>query len=98
MSTKTITTEEVRKVAGLARLALSDEEAKQYQAQLSNILSYVAQLDEVDVSDIEPAEHAALKAARADVVLPSLSRDEVLAQAPASEAGGIAVPKVMDGN
>ena len=99
MSGDKITLDEVRRVARLARLALPDAEVERMRSQLDSILEYVAQLDALDVSAVEPTLHAVpmVSPLRADEVRPSLSRTEVLAAAPASEAGGFAVPKVMDG-
>lgn len=99
MSSAKIDEATVRKVAQLARLALSDEEAARMRAQLDAILGYVASLDALDVRDVEPTFHAVPMDAplRADVVRDSVSRDELLAAAPKSEAGGFAVPRVLEG-
>jgi aspartyl-tRNA(Asn)/glutamyl-tRNA(Gln) amidotransferase subunit C len=99
MAEPKLTLEEVRKVARLARLALTDDEADTMRAQLEQILTYMAELDGVDVSGVEPTYHAIPMDAplRPDVIRPGLPREEALAAAPASEAGGFAVPKVMEG-
>jgi aspartyl-tRNA(Asn)/glutamyl-tRNA(Gln) amidotransferase subunit C len=91
---------QVRHVAKLARLALSDAELETMRAQLSRILGYVAALDALDVADVPPTSHAVpLDAAlRADIVRDSLPRSELLAAAPATEAGAFAVPKVLEGD
>lgn len=69
------------------------------QRELDAILGFMAELDGVDVSDVPPAfqtlGHVPL---RADVVVPGLDREELLAAAPASEQGGFAVPKVLEGD
>ncbi len=57
-----LTPEEVRKVADLARLELSDEEVEQYRRQLSEILAYVAQLNELDLDEVEPTPRAVAQA------------------------------------
>lgn len=94
-----LTLDEVRKVAHLARLAVSDDEAETLRAQLAQILGYMAELDALDVSGVEPTYHAIPMDAplRKDTARPSLPREEALAAAPASEAGGFAVPKVLEG-
>lgn len=99
MSKPQIDLQQVRHVAELARLALCDEEAQTMRAQLNSILEYMARLDELDVSEVEPTYHTvAMHAAlRPDEVRPSLDRDEALSQAPKQEEGGFAVPRVMEG-
>lgn len=99
MAEPKLTLEEVKKVAHLARLALAEEEADTMRAQLEQILTYMAELDAVDVSEVEPTYHAIPLDAplRADVIRPSLPREEAIGGAPAEEAGGFAVPKVLEG-
>lgn len=98
MSAPKISLEEVLKVARLARLSPSEAEATSLQHELDAILGYVALLDAVDTTGIEPTAHAITLASplRADVVVESLSQAEALAAAPASRDGGISVPKVME--
>jgi aspartyl-tRNA(Asn)/glutamyl-tRNA(Gln) amidotransferase subunit C len=99
MAKTQISLDAVRHVAKLAALALSPDEELRLQANLDVILDHMAELDELDVSAVEPTFHAVpIEAAlRADQVVPSLPRAELLAAAPAHEAGGFAVPKVLDG-
>ena len=94
-----ITEDEVRKVARLARLSPSDETLHKMRAQLDAILDYVASLDALDVRDVPPTFHAVPMSAmlRPDEIAPSLPREEALRNAPKSDAGGFAVPKVMEG-
>jgi aspartyl-tRNA(Asn)/glutamyl-tRNA(Gln) amidotransferase subunit C len=94
-----ITIDEVRHVAKLARLTLDEPSLETMRDQLSGILDYVAALDELDVSGVLPTSHAIEMTCplREDVVRDSLSRAEILRSAPKSEAGGFAVPKVMEG-
>ncbi|HVS71055.1 MAG TPA: Asp-tRNA(Asn)/Glu-tRNA(Gln) amidotransferase subunit GatC [Phycisphaerae bacterium] len=89
---------QVRHVAKLARLKLTDADVGRYATQLTAILDYVAQLKAVDVTGAEPMAHPLpLKnVLREDVVRPGLSTDEVLANAPAREGPYFAVPKVLD--
>lgn len=95
-----ITLAQVHHVAKLARLALSDAELETMREQLSRILGHVASLDALDVADVPPTSHAVPMEApmRPDVLRDSLPRSELLAAAPATEAGAFAVPKVMDGD
>jgi aspartyl-tRNA(Asn)/glutamyl-tRNA(Gln) amidotransferase subunit C len=91
---------EVRRIAALARLELSPEEEESLRAQLSGILDYVALLEELDVSQVEPMTHALatgdLAPLRDDEVRPSLPRDEVLANAPAREGTCFKVPRIIE--
>lgn len=100
MSKPKITLKEVRGVAELARLALSDDEIKAVQGQLDAILGYMAELDALDVTDVPPTFHSIPMVAplRPDLLDRCASRDEVLAAAPASEAGAFSVPRVMEGD
>ena len=98
MADAKITLEQVLHVAKLARLSLSDDEARQMQQQLDAILGYMEGLDELDVSDVAPTFHSIPMDAplRADVPERCSDRSETLAQAPQSEAGGFAVPRVLE--
>jgi len=90
---------EVRQVAELARLALSPEETRRFASQLSHILDYIRQLNEVDTSSVEPMSHPLdLKNVfRQDEVKPSLEAREALANAPEKRDGFFLVPPVLDG-
>jgi aspartyl-tRNA(Asn)/glutamyl-tRNA(Gln) amidotransferase subunit C len=92
--------EEVRRIAALARLKLSPEEERTFAGQLSAILDYVEQLRQLDVSGVEPMTHAlaAGDAAplREDEVLPSLPPDRSLAAAPAREGTCFKVPRIIE--
>ena len=98
MADPKITLDEVERVAKLARMRLSPDEAKEMQAQLDSILGYIAELDALDVSEVEPTFHSIPMDAplRADIPVPCVDRAEVLAEAPQSEAGGFAVPLVLE--
>lgn len=98
MADAKITLEQVLHVAKLARLMLSEGEAQQMQAQLDAILGYMEGLDELDVSDVPPTFHSIPINAplRPDVPERCSDRSETLAQAPESEAGGFAVPLVLE--
>jgi aspartyl-tRNA(Asn)/glutamyl-tRNA(Gln) amidotransferase subunit C len=92
--------DEVRRIAVLARLELSPDEERVFQGQLSAILEYVKQLEELDVSGVEPMTHAlaAGEAAplREDEVRPSLAPDVALAAAPAREGTFFKVPRIIE--
>ncbi len=98
MADANITLEQVLHVAKLARLALSEEETRQMQEQLDAILGYMEGLDALDVSDVPPTLHSIPMNAplRADVPARCIHRSETLAEAPQSEAGGYAVPLVLE--
>jgi aspartyl-tRNA(Asn)/glutamyl-tRNA(Gln) amidotransferase subunit C len=93
-----LTVEQVRHVATLARLSLSAEEEERYATQLSAVLDAVAQLQELDVSGVEPTSHASLASSllREDVARPSLPPDKALANAPARVGTSFAVPKILE--
>lgn len=100
MSDDTLTLEQVRHVARLAALSLTDQELVAMRGQLGAVLEYVAVLDELDVAGIEPTAYpVALQAPlRDDQAVPWDRPDEFLEAAPLSEAGGFAVPRVLDGD
>ena len=88
----------VEHVARLARLALSDEERERFAEQLGRILEHAALLDKLALEGVPPTSHVLpiANVLRDDAVTPSLPRDEVLAQAPAHEAGFFRVPRVLE--
>lgn len=91
----TISAEDVRHIAGLARLALSDEEVARFQRELSTILDYVAQLDELDAGRAEePA--APDSALRADAIAPWGDIEGLLREAPDVADGFFRVPRVIE--
>ncbi|WP_118857230.1 Asp-tRNA(Asn)/Glu-tRNA(Gln) amidotransferase subunit GatC [Sphingomonas mesophila] len=93
-----VTDQEVRHVAKLARLALGEEEIARMVPELNNILGWVEQLSEVDTDGVEPltAVIANDLRLRDDVVDDGDCRDEVLANAPDAQHGFFAVPKVIE--
>jgi aspartyl-tRNA(Asn)/glutamyl-tRNA(Gln) amidotransferase subunit C len=84
-------------VAELARLNLDGGEREELAGQLARILEFVAQLDEVDISDVPPTKHVIglSNVSRADEPRASLSQDAALAGAPAADEGHFTVPKVL---
>jgi len=93
-----ITEAEVRHISHLSRLKPSDEEVAQFSGQLSKILDYVEQLNEVDTADVPPTAHALPihNVFRPDDPRPGLSVEEALANAPQRDGSFFAVPKVLD--
>ena len=93
-----LTLEEVRHVAGLARLSLSSEEEALMRTQLSAILDAVAELSQVDTSAVEPTSHAAGEVApwRPDEVRPSFPPEKALGNAPSTVGTSFAVPRIIE--
>lgn len=93
-----LTPEDVRKIAHLARLNLSEEDSARYTDQLSNILHFIAQMDEIDTNSIAPLSHPfdATQRLRNDVVTEPDLRDKYQKIAPQVEAGLYLVPKVIE--
>ncbi len=93
-----VTNEQVRHIARLARIAMSDEELERLLPELNNILGWGEQLGEVDTSGIEPLTAVVDQKMRLrdDVVTDGNIRDEVLANAPEAQHGFFAVPKVIE--
>jgi aspartyl-tRNA(Asn)/glutamyl-tRNA(Gln) amidotransferase subunit C len=96
----TLSREDVRRIARLARLTLSPEEEERFRDQLSAILGYVEQLGELDLEGVEPMTHAlaAGEAAplRADVPARCLDPEDALANAPAREGTWFKVPRIIE--
>ena len=88
----------VAKIASLARIRMSDEEVAAMVPELNNILGWVEQLGEVDVSGVEPMTAVIPNTLRLrdDAVTDGGIRDKVLANAPAPEHGFFGVPKVIE--
>ena len=93
-----IQTEDVRKVAHLARLELSEDEAQRLTGDMNNILGYIDKLAELDTEGVEPTSHAVpvTNVFREDVRKDFFSVDEGLANAPSVEEGSFKVPRVIE--
>ena len=89
---------DVRYIAQLARLDLSDAEIAKFQSQLGQILSHVEKLRQVDVSGVEPTAHAnqVVNVFRADEPRDWFTPEVALANAPRSANGLFIVPKVIE--
>ena len=92
-----ITSNDVRKVAHLARLELQEDQIETYTEQLEQILSYVDQLQEIDTENIPPTTRAVevVNAMREDIVEVKCSREDILNQAPQREGDFFRVPKIL---
>ncbi|MGK6355844.1 Asp-tRNA(Asn)/Glu-tRNA(Gln) amidotransferase subunit GatC [Sphingomonas sp. DT-207] len=93
-----VDTATVKKVASLARIAISDADAERLAPELNNILGWIEQLGEVDTSAVEPMTAVIPNKLRLreDVVTEGAQRDAVLANAPQGEHGFFTVPKVVE--
>jgi aspartyl-tRNA(Asn)/glutamyl-tRNA(Gln) amidotransferase subunit C len=93
-----VSPEQVRHIAKLARIAMSDEEIERLAPELNNILGWVEQLGEVNTDGVEPltAVIDQKQRLREDVVTEGNIRDEILANAPDAQHGFFAVPKVIE--
>jgi aspartyl-tRNA(Asn)/glutamyl-tRNA(Gln) amidotransferase subunit C len=92
-----ISRDDVAHVARLARLTVADEELDLFTEQLASILGHVADVEALELDDVPPTSHPypLQNVTRPDEVRPCLDRGEVLAEAPASEAGMFRVPPVL---
>jgi aspartyl-tRNA(Asn)/glutamyl-tRNA(Gln) amidotransferase subunit C len=89
---------DVRYVADLVRLKLTNEEIAELQPQLDHVLEYIAQLNEVNVDGIDPTAHASAvyNVFRADVPREGFTQEQATANAPHSGSGLFIVPKVVE--
>jgi len=94
-----ITADEVRELALLARLRLSDDEVARMTGDLGAILEYVDALSALDTNDVEPMTHAVPFDCpeRPDETRPSLPLDEALANAPRRDGDFFQVPRIVPG-
>ena len=89
---------QVRKVAMLGRLDLTDEEVRQFTGQLEAVLAYMDKMNELDTEGVEPLAHCLpiSNCLRADEVRPSMGADAALANAPQRDGDYFKVPKILD--
>ncbi|HUJ11503.1 MAG TPA: Asp-tRNA(Asn)/Glu-tRNA(Gln) amidotransferase subunit GatC [Verrucomicrobiae bacterium] len=89
---------DVSYVAHLARMHLTEAEKEKISAQLKDILAYVAKLNELDVSNVQPTAHATplSNIFRKDEVRPSIDQTKILANAPEEARGLFIVPKIVE--
>jgi aspartyl-tRNA(Asn)/glutamyl-tRNA(Gln) amidotransferase subunit C len=88
----------VKRVARLARIAVTEDDAERMTGELNNILGFVAQLDEVNVDGVEPLISMVPMALRRreDVVTDGAKSADIVANAPATEENFFLVPKVVE--
>jgi aspartyl-tRNA(Asn)/glutamyl-tRNA(Gln) amidotransferase subunit C len=90
--------EQVRKVAKLSRLDLTEDEIEEFTGQLSAILEYVEKMNELDTENVEPLAHCLpiSNVFRQDIVKNSLGTEKALANAPQRDGEFFKVPKILD--
>ena len=94
-----ITKEEIKKIASLAKINISDDELDNYSDQISKILEYMSTLNNVDTSKVDEFSNQLFNSSqslREDEIEESLERDEVLKLAPDSDGVYFKVPKVIE--
>lgn len=93
-----LTAEDVRKVARLARLKLSEAEVEIYARQLGDVLKYIDLLNEIDTEGVEPLAHPIelSNVLRSDAPAPSLPREAALSNAPKADGRYFLVPQILD--
>jgi aspartyl-tRNA(Asn)/glutamyl-tRNA(Gln) amidotransferase subunit C len=98
MAQNKIDIEQVRQVARLSRLDLTEAEISQFTSQLGAILEYVKKLDQLDTSKVEPLAHCLPinNCLRKDEIKPSLGTDKTIANAPESDGQFFMVPKILE--
>jgi aspartyl-tRNA(Asn)/glutamyl-tRNA(Gln) amidotransferase subunit C len=93
-----IDSEQVRKVANLARLELTPDEEAQFTTQLGSILDYIEQLNQLDVTNVIPTTRAidVSNVTREDILQPYPEREAILNSAPQQEGDFFRVPKILN--
>lgn len=93
-----LTHEQVRHLAALARLRLTDEQVEEYREQLSSIIEYEQRLSELDLADVEPPAGSSELSNRLEADEPGepLPREVIERIAPAMRDGFLTVPKTLD--
>ncbi|OHB48403.1 MAG: asparaginyl/glutamyl-tRNA amidotransferase subunit C [Planctomycetes bacterium GWF2_41_51] len=99
MEQKKIDVGQVRQVAKLSRLDLSEAEIAEFTVQLEAILEYVAKLNQLDTSNVEPLAHCLpiSNCLRGDEIRPSLGTEKTLSNAPDKDEQFFIVPKILEG-
>ena len=92
-----LTTDDVARLAALARIELTDQELERMAPGLASILDAVASVSEVADADVPPMSHAMplTNVFREDVVRPGLTQEQALAGAPATDEGKFLVPRIL---
>lgn len=92
-----LTKEEVKHVANLARLAITEEEAEKFAEQLGKITDFAEQLNELDTTHVEPTTHVLplVNVMREDVAVKGLDREVMMLNVKEQEDGQVKVPAIM---
>jgi len=90
---------DVRHVAMLARLALTDDEVEAMRTDLNSILGHIDEIQRLDLAGVPPMAHAiqVVNVTRADVVTPSFAQDVAVMNAPQAEGGAFVIPQIVGG-
>jgi aspartyl-tRNA(Asn)/glutamyl-tRNA(Gln) amidotransferase subunit C len=93
-----ISKDEVKHIANLSKLNLTDEELEKYTNELSDIVDMANQLSSIDVEGVKPTAHILniQNVFREDIQQPSYDRELILKNAPSKDAGCVSVPKVVE--
>lgn len=93
-----VSKEDVKHIANLARLEFTDDELEKYTKDLAEIVNFANTLSEINVEGVEPTNHILeiKNVFRKDELKPSLDREEILKNAPEKQAGCVSVPKVVE--
>ena len=91
-------TEDIKQIANLARIALTDEEINRLKDNFADVLSHIKKLDEVDISGVEPVGHPLeiTNVFREDELKPSLGADVIIGLAPDHHGAMVKVPQVIE--
>ena len=92
-----LTQEEVRHVALLARIALTDEQVETLQTELNSIFDHIDQIAQLELGDVEPMVHSIplVNSMREDIPVQGLNHDRALMNAPAREDNAILIPRII---
>lgn len=93
-----VSKEDVKHIANLSKLNLTEEELEKYTTELSDIVNFANELSNIDVDGIKPTAHILdiKNVFRKDEMKPSYDREEILKNAPSKDAGCVSVPKVVE--
>lgn len=93
-----ISIDEVKHVAHLARLGITEEEAVEFQKQLDKMITFAEQLNELDTDNVEPTSHVLemKNVLREDIPQKGLPREDVLKNAPEHQNGQVKVPSIIE--
>src|SRR5699024_10737922 len=93
-----VTKDQVLKTADLARIAISEDEAEKYSAQINEVLSYSSKILELNTDDVEPTTHGIVSGnvLREDEPKRLITREDALKNAPDTEDGQFKVPAILE--